>query len=575
MNPIISKTSVESAPFALSPLSRALMIVEVVLPLILLILGIYHGFMQALYRAGIIQSADFLGIGYYQGLTLHGVVNAVVLTTFFAVAFGNAVMQYYLQRPLIGWVHGLSTGLMVVGTLVAALPMLLGAADVLYTFYPPLKAHPAFYMGAAMLVVGSWIAFFGWIPLLRSWLREHRGRPLPLAVLGMLVTFLIWFVCTIPLAVEVLFMLIPWSLGWVETINVPLARTLFWFFGHPLVYFWLMPAYTVYYAMLPKVAGGKLYSDKAARLAFLLFLIFSIPLGLHHQYTEPGLSRFWKAVHAFLTFAVAIPSFMTAFTVAASLEYAGVRRGGKGLFGWMARLPWFDADRPLFAYSIAGLLIFIYGGLTGIVNASYNINQTIHNTGFISGHFHMTVGGPVFLMILGMSLELIRQLTGKPIRLGGWNIAVPYLWILGLVFFSTAMMVGGLLGQPRRTNMGLSYLDPASPHFRADWVPTSYLTGIGATILTVAFVIYLAVLVATLVGKAEVLAGRLSFPTTESLHEEAGEADLVARLRPWVVVAVILIIVSYWVPIRQALSTPQGAPPYNPDSPVPLVQVKE
>jgi len=575
MNPIISKTSVESAPFALSPLSRALMIVEVVLPLILLILGIYHGFMQALYRAGIIQSADFLGIGYYQGLTLHGVVNAVVLTTFFAVAFGNAVMQYYLQRPLIGWVHGLSTGLMVVGTLVAALPMLLGAADVLYTFYPPLKAHPAFYMGAAMLVVGSWIAFFGWIPLLRSWLREHRGRPLPLAVLGMLVTFLIWFVCTIPLAVEVLFMLIPWSLGWVETINVPLARTLFWFFGHPLVYFWLLPAYTVYYAMLPKVAGGKLYSDKAARLAFLLFLIFSIPLGLHHQYTEPGLSRFWKAVHAFLTFAVAIPSFMTAFTVAASLEYAGVRRGGKGLFGWMARLPWFDADRPLFAYSIAGLLIFIYGGLTGIVNASYNINQTIHNTGFISGHFHMTVGGPVFLMILGMSLELIRQLTGKPIRLGGWNIAVPYLWILGLVFFSTAMMVGGLLGQPRRTNMGLSYLDPASPHFRADWVPTSYLTGIGATILTVAFVIYLAVLVATLVGKAEVLAGRLSFPTTESLHEEAGEADLVARLRPWVVVAVILIIVSYWVPIRQALSTPQGAPPYNPDSPVPLVQVKE
>jgi cytochrome c oxidase subunit 1 len=132
----------------------------------------------------------------------------------------------------------------------------------------------------------------------------------------------------------------------------------------------------------------------------------------------------------------------------------------KGLFGWMWRLPWFDADRPLFAYSIAGLLIFIYGGLTGIVNASYNINQTIHNTGFISGHFHMTVGGPVFLIILGMSLELIRQLTGKPIRLKGWNIAVPYLWILGLMVFSTAMMYGGLIGQPRRTNMGPVVLRP-------------------------------------------------------------------------------------------------------------------
>ena len=561
-------------PFAVPRLSRILMTIEVVLPLVLLILGIYHGFVQALYRAGIIQSADFLGLGYYQGLTLHGVVNAVVLTTFFGVAFGNAIMQYYLQRPLISWVHGLSTGLMGVGTLIAALPMLLGAADVLYTFYPPLKAHPAFYIGAAMLVVGSWVAFFGWLPLITAWRKANPGQALPLAVLGMLVTFLIWFICTIPLAIEVLFMLIPWSLGWVDTINIPLARTLFWFFGHPLVYFWLLPAYVVYYAMLPKVAGGKLYSDKAARLAFLLFLIFSIPVGLHHQYTEPGFDRFWKAVHALLTFAVAIPSFMTAFTVAASLEYAGVRRGGKGLFGWMWRLPWFDADRPLFAYSIAGLLIFIYGGLTGIVNASYNINQTIHNTGFISGHFHMTVGGPVFLIILGMSLELIRQLTGKPTRLKGWNIAVPYLWILGLMVFSTAMMYGGLMGQPRRTNMGLSYLDPSSPHFRADWVPTAFLTGIGATILTMAFVIYLAVLFSTLLGKAETSAGVLSFPTAESLHEEALEADLVARLRPWLVVAVILIIVSYWVPLRQALSTPQGAPPYNPDNPVPVVRVK-
>jgi cytochrome c oxidase subunit 1 len=102
-----------------------------------------------------------------------------------------------------------------------------------------------------------------------------------------------------------------------------------------------------------------------------------------------------------------------------------------------------------------------------------------------------------------MSLELIRQLTGKPIRLKGWNIDVPYLWILGLMVFSTAMMHGGLMGQPRRTNMGLSYLDPSSPRFRADWVPTAFLTGIGATILTMAFVIYLAVLFSTLLGKAE------------------------------------------------------------------------
>ncbi|MCX8113098.1 MAG: cbb3-type cytochrome c oxidase subunit I [Bacteroidia bacterium] len=561
--------------FQVAPLSRLLMIIEVSLPIILLLLGVYHGFMQTLYRAGIIQSSGFAGINYYQGLTLHGVINAVVLTTFFGVVFGNAIMQFYLRQPLIPWVHALSTGLMVGGTLMAAVPMLLGLADVLYTFYPPLKAHPTFYIGATLLVVGSWVAFFGWIPLLRRWMQENPNTPMPLAVLGMVVTFLIWLICTIPLAVEMLFLLIPWSLGWVQAINIPLARTLFWFFGHPLVYFWLLPAYVVYYVILPKAAGGKLYSAYAARLTFLLFLVFSIPVGLHHQYTEPGIDRFWKGLHALLTFAVAIPSFMTAFTVAASLEHAGVQRGAKGLFDWIAKLPWLNANRPMVAYSLAGLLIFILGGLTGIVNASYNLNQTIHNTGFISGHFHMTVGGPVFLVILGVSLELFSQLTGKPIRGRGWNIAVPYLWALGLYIFSPAMMVGGLLGQPRRTNMGLTYLDPSSPHFRLDWVVTSYLAAIGAVIMIVAFLVYIGVWVATVAAPAERPGGQLYFPTAETLHQDAPTTSIVTKLRPWLGVAVVLILLSYWVPLRQALRTPDKAVPYTPDNPTPAVQVQK
>ena len=90
-----------------------------------------------------------------------------------------------------------------------------------------------------------------------------------------------------------------------------------------------------------------------------------------------------------------------------------------------------------------------------------------------------------------------------------------------------------------------------------------------------AFVIYLAVLFSTLLGRAEEPAGTLSFPTAESLHPEASERELVSRLRPWLVVAGILIVVSYWMPLRQALATPQGAPPYQPDNPLPLIQVKK
>ncbi|MFP3381868.1 cbb3-type cytochrome c oxidase subunit I, partial [Bacillus sp. SIMBA_069] len=73
-------------------------------------------------------------------------------------------------------------------------------------------------------------------------------------------------------------------------INVMLSRTLFWFFGHPLVYFWLMPAYMAWYVCIPRIIGGHVFSDSLSRLAFILLLLFSIPVGFHHQLMEPGIS---------------------------------------------------------------------------------------------------------------------------------------------------------------------------------------------------------------------------------------------------------------------------------------------
>ena len=212
----------------------------------------------------------------------------------------------------------------------------------LYTFYPPLRAHPAFYVGLVLVVVGSWIAFFNWLPPYFAWKREHPGEKVPLAVVGIFATFIVWLIATIPVAIEIIFLLIPWSLGWVATVNVPLARMLFWFFGHPLVYFWLLPTYVMYYTMLPKLAGGKLFSDFAGRLTFLWLVLYSAPVGIHHQFTEPGISSTWKFVHAFFTMLVAIPSFATAFTLAASMEHGARANGGRGLLGWWKKLPYLD-----------------------------------------------------------------------------------------------------------------------------------------------------------------------------------------------------------------------------------------
>src|SRR5881394_4544275 len=95
----------------IEPSLKRMILIELIFPIILLVLGIYHGLMQVLYRAGMIRSRQFLGLEYYQGLTLHGVVNAIVFTTFFAVAFGYAIIRYYLSRPLNMKVAWLSFGL--------------------------------------------------------------------------------------------------------------------------------------------------------------------------------------------------------------------------------------------------------------------------------------------------------------------------------------------------------------------------------------------------------------------------------------------------------------------------------
>ncbi len=546
---------------------KSVILIELLLPISLLTLGIYHGLMQTLYRSGTIHESSVAHLDYYQGLTLHGVINAIVLTSFFAVAFGHATMAFYLKREPNKFVSWLSLTLMVSGTLLAAWAMLSGNASVLYTFYPPLKAAPSFYLGAALLIVGSWVPLFNWAAMYVRWRKENPDTKLPLAVLGTIVNFTIWFVCTLAVAYEVLVLLLPWSMGITKDVDVTLARTLFWFFGHALVYFWLLPSYIMYYSILPKIAGGKLYSDLAGRIAFFLFLLLSVPVGVHHQFSDPGISKDTKFFQGLLTFGVALPSFITAFTLAASLEYAGKKRGSRGWFGWMKKLPYLDHSNYLFAYLISGLILFIFGGLTGMVNASYSLNNVVHNTSWMPGHFHMTVAGPVYLGIIGMSLHLVATLKGKRIFLPKVNVIVPYLWLIGVLIFSTGLMWGGLTGEPRRTNLGLTYTNPKSSLYHAAWVPTTTLALCGGIIMTVSALLYFVVFFGTLFRKSTETA-RLEFPVSEAYHNEK-RIWFFDSFKPWLIMMVVIILIAYVPAFIQAINNSgPGAPPFTPENPV-------
>lgn len=498
--------------------------------------GIFIGLLQALDRVNIDLYSAFGFKSYYQGLTMHGVLNVIVFTFSFSGGFLTYVTMRSLKRPMA--YHALTQAqfwTMLVGTILAGWKMADNSSSVLFTFYPPLKGHPIFYIGLTLAVISTWMTLANIALTVRAWKQENPGQPVPLQAFISLVTYTMWGIASIGIAVEVLFLILPWSLEWVEFTDPQLARTLFWFSGHPIVYFWLLPVYISWYTMLPKQVSGKLFSDPLTRLSFLMFLVLSIPVGFHHQFTDPGVPVGWKWVHAFLTFGVFFPSMVTLFSVLAALETGGRARGGKGLFGWIFALPW--GDPSVVAQLLAGLG-FMLGGITGLVNASYTLNMIIHNTSYVPGHFHMTVGTGVLLSVFGITYWLIPSLTGKKLWGKTMALASSWLWFIGVLTFSRGQIAGGLEHMPRRTWIsGITYyLEP--------WLDANFLTAVGGTLMFFGGLAFLIVLLGTIILSQEKSNVTMPEPDIITRAEEA-PAFITQRLGLWIGVSIALIVIAY------------------------------
>lgn len=174
---------------------------------------------------------------YFLSVTAHGVSMAFVLTTFFIMGFGYFTAETALERPLPGkaWAW-LGFILALAGTLMATTAILSGRASVLYTFYPPLTASPIFYFGLVLVVVGSWIWCVLMIVAMSQWKRANPGAPVPLAMYATVANAVMWLWTTVGVAAEILFIVLPASLGWIDTVDVGLTRTLFSWTLHPIVY---------------------------------------------------------------------------------------------------------------------------------------------------------------------------------------------------------------------------------------------------------------------------------------------------------------------------------------------------
>ncbi len=500
-----------------------------------LFVGLLMGLAQAIDRVGVnlYPRIPFLS-QYYQGLTAHGVLNALVFTFAFSNGFMPLVAARSLGRPVNRAANVAACALIFAGTLLAGWEILANQASVLFTMYPPMRASWIYYVGLVLAVVSTWAAGLNVFLMYRAWRRDHPADRIPLQAFAVIATYAMWLIASVGVAVEVLVLLLPWSLGLVAHTDPQLARTLFWFSGHPIVYFWLLPVYVSWYTMIPRQVGGRLFSDPLARLVFLMFLVLSIPTGFHHQYTDPGVGHGIKLVHLVLTFGVFFPSMVTAFSVVAALESGGRARGGRGLLGWIRKLPWGDASVTA---QLLAMVAFTLGGVSGLVNASYSINMVVHNTAFVPGHFHLTVGTAVALSFMGIAYWLVPHLTGRALWGRPLALAQGWLWLVGALIFARGQMDGGLEGMPRRLHMALV------PYRLEAWDLSNALTAVGGTVMFVSGMLFYVVLVGTLV------AGRkgavVEMPVATAVEGPGTGWPVLDRWPVWVAVTIALVALAY------------------------------
>jgi cytochrome c oxidase subunit 1 len=363
-----------------------------------------------------------------------------------------------------------------------------------------------------------------------------------------LTTMLMWYLGTLGVAVEVVVFLLPWSLGIFETVNPLLTRTLFWYFGHMVVYFWLLPAYLLWYTVMPKLAGGKLFSDPLARVVFVLFLLLSTPVGVHHQYLDPGIAEGFKFIAMTNTMFLLLPSLLTAFTVVASIEHGARQRGGEGYFGWLRALPW---GKPAFTGMALAGIMFAAGGFSGMINAGMNINYLVHNTIWVPGHFHLTVGTASALTFMAGTYWLLPQLTGHEIVSRRWALGQVVLWFVGMTFMSNAMHRAGLAGIPRRTADptygGITFETPLGsiPELRLQ-------IALGGVLLFVSASVFLALVALSWFDRGQPSATPETLPDPLSGPEHSPR--VLDNLKLWTAIAAVLVVLAYSLPLAAIIA---------------------
>jgi cytochrome c oxidase subunit 1 len=388
---------------------------------------------------------------YYRWLTAHGLLALLVWIIFFEVAlvhFGSVtLLKSRLAVPILSKI---TYGLMLGGVLLVVVMVLGGQADVLFTSYVPLQAHPLYYLGIILFAVGSLLAFIHFF--VNAVVAKKEGeykRTLPMVSYGIMAASIIG-IMSIAHGAAIYIPTFLWSLGIIETIDPSAYRLVWWGLGHTSQQINVCMMVACWYGIAAFLFKAKPASEKLCRSAFVLYILFINVASEHHLLVDPVFSVWHKIVNtSYVMHLAVLASMIHAFAVPASIEM-GLRKQGynNGLFEWLKKAPW---GNPAFSATAISIVLFGFlGGTTGVIFGTEQFSIIRHNTWAITGHFHGTVVAGTTIAFMGMAYFLIPVYFKRDLIMPGVAKLQPFVYGTGITILSITMMAAGTFGVPRR-----------------------------------------------------------------------------------------------------------------------------
>ena len=408
---------------------------------------------------------------YNKLFTAHG----IVMVWFFLIPVVPTVLGNFVLPLMIGArdlafprLNLLSWYVFVTGAVITFTAILSGGVDTGWTFYPPFSTRSSYgYVVAAavgVIVVGfstimTGLNFVVTVHTLRApgmtW-----GR-LPIFVWSTYATSLIMLLATPVLAAALALLVVERAAG-IGIFDPALGgdpvlfQHLFWFYSHPAVYIMILPGMGVVTEVITCFSRKNLFGYTFVAAASIAIAVFGFLVWGHHMFVA-GQSLYASVVFSALSYVVAVPSAIKVFNWTATMYRGSIA---------------FEA--PM-VYALGFILLFTFGGLTGLFLAALAVDQHVHDTYFIIAHFHfIMVGGMVSAYFAGLHYWW-PKITGRMYSRTASRLAA-LLILAGFALTFLPQFILGYLGMPRRSHQ-------YPPEFQV----LNVLSSAGASVLAVGY----------------------------------------------------------------------------------------